>query len=393
MNRSNSQPPIRLGVIGCGLIAQVMHLPHLRDLPDLFEVRAVCDIAPEPLEFAQRQFPAASGHREWSELLSQELDAVLVLTPGSHAPIAVAAAAAGLHVFVEKPMCFSTREATEMIAACEEHGVVLMVGYMKRYDPAFVELAREIGSEPLSFARITTLESPLDPYVHHHLRARLGEADPELLAALEGDDQRRLREAIPGAEPALLRAYRTALLDSMVHELNAVRGLLGEPTELLWARIWEEPIRISLTAAFEPCLASFLWIDLPGIARYEQELAFFGPDARRRLVFPSPFLRNHPTHLVAEGGEPGGIDSWQTIRTVSYQGAFKAELVEFAQAIADGRQPRTDGLDGLRDVAFAEAIVRCHSEGTPVANPTSPQPSRSGASPTLAGESPATPTG
>src|SRR5207253_11428331 len=77
---------LRVGVVGCGLVAQVMHLHYLGELSDLFEVGAVCDVAPEALERAGRLFPEARRHRDWQDVVADELDAVLVLTPGSHAP-------------------------------------------------------------------------------------------------------------------------------------------------------------------------------------------------------------------------------------------------------------------------------------------------------------------
>src|SRR3954451_10918349 len=74
----------RVGVIGCGLVAQVMHLPNLRELGDRFDVTAVCDLAPGPLEFAGAMFPDARRHTDWEDALV-DVDAVLVLTAGSHA--------------------------------------------------------------------------------------------------------------------------------------------------------------------------------------------------------------------------------------------------------------------------------------------------------------------
>src|SRR3954466_12653067 len=150
----------RVGGIGCGLVAQVMHLPNLRELGDRFDVTAVCDLAPGPLEFAGAMFPDARRHTDWEDALV-DVDAGLVLTAGSHAPVAMAAAQAGVHVFVEKPMCFSPAEGEEMVAAARAHGVVLMVGYMKRYDPSYEALAGNLDG--MTFARITTLESPIEP--------------------------------------------------------------------------------------------------------------------------------------------------------------------------------------------------------------------------------------
>jgi predicted dehydrogenase len=104
-----------------------------------------------------------------------------------------------------------------------------------------------------------------------------------------------------------------------------------------------------------------MWIDLPGIARYAQDWSFFGPDRRWALEFPSPLLRSQPTRLIAEGGEPGGISSWHTEHIVSYEEAFKRELEEFHAAVCEGRPARTDGEDGLRDVALCRAIVEAHA--------------------------------
>lgn len=359
-----------MGVVGCGLVAQVMHLHYLGELSDLFEVGAVCDLAPEALEHAGRLFPEARRHREWQNVVADELDAVLVLTPGSHAPVAVAAAEAGLHVFVEKPMCFSVDEGREMIAAADRAGVRLMVGYMKRYDPAYVELAARLDTDALRLARITTLESPLEPYVAHYPLHR-GDLDPGLLAELIADDEARITAAIGTDDPVVRRAYRAVLLDSMVHELNAVRGLLGEPDELRFVDIWgSQPDGITATFTFGDTECIFAWVDLPGIARYEQDFAFFAPDERLSLVFPSPFLRSMPTQLVAEGGERGTGSAWRTVQTASYEEAFKEELRELHACIAEEREPRTTGADGLRDIALCQAIVRSYLERRPIGSPT-----------------------
>ena len=103
---------------------------------------------------------------DWREMLNEELDAVMILTSGSHAPIAIAAAEAGLHVFVEKPMCFSVDEGQAMVDATAKAGVKLMVGYPKRYDPAFARFRDEFGAlaHP-KLLRVTTCESPFHPYV------------------------------------------------------------------------------------------------------------------------------------------------------------------------------------------------------------------------------------
>lgn len=137
---------VRVGVVGCGLIAQVMHLPHLRELVDLYEVAAVCDISSSLAEQVGDEYRVDKRFQYWQDMLdATRLDAVLLLTSGSHAPAAIAAFQAGLHVFTEKPMSLSSHEARAMVDAARVAGKILMVGYMKRYDPAYARLEQELA--------------------------------------------------------------------------------------------------------------------------------------------------------------------------------------------------------------------------------------------------------
>ena len=365
----NRNRRLRVGVVGCGLIAQVMHLHYLRELGEEFEVVALCDLSPETLAGAARFAPDARRFTRWEDVIEERPDVVLVLIAGSHAPVAVAAAEAGIHVFAEKPMSLSLAEGREMIAASERSGTCLMVGYMKRYDPAYERLQAWVSDHEVRLARVTTLESPLEPYVAHYELAR-GTIDPELAAQLAADDARRIEEAAGGFSTLAKSAYRSILLDSMVHELNAVRGVLGEPDELRSADVWGEPTGVTATMRFGDTECVFSWVDLPGIARYEQELGFYAADGRAKLTFPSPFLRSMPTSLTIESGESGRSSSARTDLVLSYEEAFKCELLELHAAITEDREPRTTGVDGLRDVALCTAIAATASDGRARSKPS-----------------------
>jgi predicted dehydrogenase len=159
----------------------------------------------------------------------------------------------------------------------------------------------------------------------------------------------------------------------MVHELNAVRALLGEPDELRFAHVWGDAAHASGVLAsllFGDIECVFSWVDLPGIARYEQELAFYGDDVRAKLVFPSPFLRSMPTRLVLEEGDVGLPSARESEHVVSYEEAFKRELLELHAAITEDRDPRTPGEDALRDVALSVAIAESANDGRPRPEPT-----------------------
>jgi len=360
--------PVRLGVIGTGLIAQVMHLHYLAEMTSEFELAAVCDLDEASAASCARRYGIPTALTRWTDLLELPLDAVLVLTSGSHAPIAEAAAAAGRHVFVEKPMCFSAAEGEAMIAAADKAGVVLMVGYPKRYDPAYVRLAEEISAltEP-RLLRVTTLESPIHPYVgHYRLRPR-SPMDPAVLAALRADTEERIAAALPGATEDERTIYHGVLLDTLVHELNGVRGLLGEPTRLEYADLAMDHVTAMLRFGDLPVAVH--WIDLPGIAGYEMEFAAFAPERRLRLTFPSPFLRNEPATLEIEDGTAGSAHARRSTETVGYESGFRNELVAFHQSIVTGTQSITSGADGNRDIALCQALVECFRSGKPVEDP------------------------
>ncbi|HLY48645.1 MAG TPA: Gfo/Idh/MocA family oxidoreductase [Solirubrobacteraceae bacterium] len=363
-------PRLRVGVVGCGVIAQVMHLPHLSQLEDRYELVAVCDLSPSVAETCRERFGAARAVTRWQELVDMNLDVVLVLTSGSHAPVAIAAAEAGSNVFVEKPMCLSPAEGRSMIDAASRSGVRLMVGTMKRYDPAYQRLVELLpGVEDLRMVRVTTLESPFEPYVHHYPLVAARDVPADLIEALREEDARRLEAALPEADENTRFCYRWMLLDNLVHELNALRGALGEPDRVSFADLSPRVVAIHMTFGGVECHLS--WVDLlSGIARYRQEFMFLAPDERLTLTLPSPYLRNMPSQLTVEGGEPGSAHSWARVETVSYDEAFKRELVELHAAISDDRTPLTDGEDGLHDVMLCRAIAQAHLDRGPIENPS-----------------------
>ncbi|MGN6378392.1 MAG: Gfo/Idh/MocA family oxidoreductase, partial [Gaiellales bacterium] len=130
---------------------------------------------------------------------------------------------------------------------------------------------------------------------------------------------------------------------------------------------------VAVNLSFGDVACHLSWVDLPGIARYSQEFAFYSPDRRATLRFPSPFLPNMPTELALEGGVSGTSRAWLTSETASYEEAFKRELIELHAAITGDRDPLTSGDDGLRDLQLGAAIVRAHLERRPIDDPVSPE--------------------
>ncbi|SDN75886.1 Gfo/Idh/MocA family protein [Acetanaerobacterium elongatum] len=127
---------IKVGIIGCGGIANNKHMPALKKLGNV-EMTAFCDIIEEKAVLAKQQFgtPDAKVYTDYRELLNDEsITAVHVCTPNrSHSFITVDSLHAGKHVMCEKPMAKTAAEAKEMLNAAKETGKLLTIGYQNRY--------------------------------------------------------------------------------------------------------------------------------------------------------------------------------------------------------------------------------------------------------------------
>jgi predicted dehydrogenase len=340
-----------------------MHLHYLRELHDRFQVAALCDLSRTVVDQVGERYGVDRRFTDWTQLLEEPLDGVMVLTSGSHEPIAVAAAQAGRHVFIEKPIALSEAEGQRIIAAGKKAGVRLMVGYMKRYDPAVERMTEELQAiKAPRFASSTTSEYPMKWYVAQYPIIRGTDIDAMVLHGLEADDEARVTAAIGIDDPILRYAYRHSLLDSMIHDINLMRGLLGEPKRLQFAAVGQAAVSVFLE--FPQTAAAMHWVNLmDGVAQYQQRFSFFSPQQRASLVFPSPFLRNMPTQLVLEGGSMETSRASRTAERVSYESAFKRELIEFYDCVTKNRAPRTMAEEAVRDVAVCQAIIKQHLAG------------------------------
>ena len=137
---------IRIGIIGCGGIANGKHMPALAKL-DNAEMVAFCDIVVERAQAAAKQFgaPGAAVYEDYRKLLEDKtIDVVHVLTPNrAHSLVAVDALEAGKHVMCEKPMAINSAEAKKMLDAAERCGKKLTIGYQNRQRPDSLYLKQE----------------------------------------------------------------------------------------------------------------------------------------------------------------------------------------------------------------------------------------------------------
>lgn len=127
---------VKVGIIGCGGIANGKHLPALSQIKEV-EFVAFCDIIVERAQKAKEEYGKVNSEifEDYNEMLeSIDLDVVHVLTPNdTHAVISIAAMEANNHVMCEKPMAKTSKEARQMIEVSKQTGKKLTIGYQNRF--------------------------------------------------------------------------------------------------------------------------------------------------------------------------------------------------------------------------------------------------------------------
>ncbi len=158
-----ANPPVRIGIVGCGVVATAYYLPHLLDDPHA-EITAVCDIEPRRTAACVRLFGAKQQYTDYYEMLdTAELGAVFILTaPGTHAEFSLAAIERGLHLLIQKPMALTLDDATRITDAVRAKGVKCVVepSGNTALDPDIAHLRQLIDAgvlgRPYWFAAIDT---------------------------------------------------------------------------------------------------------------------------------------------------------------------------------------------------------------------------------------------
>jgi predicted dehydrogenase len=348
---------VKVGVIGCGEIAQWMHLPFLTELPG-FRVTAVCDISPRVVEHVGERFGVERRFTDVQALLEHgDVEAVVIATP-IHSDPAIAAAKAGKHVLVEKPMAFNLAEAEAMVDAGEQAGVTLMVAYMKRYDPGYRYGRRLMQQmQDVRLIRVHDLNGPNAAFVRDLTTTfRDREMDAQTGPALAAEIRRRSEAAIGTGHPAsVYRAYD--LLGGLAsHDITILRGAFGSPTRVTHTDIWQDGSYILSSLDYgEGCRCVFE-IGTTRKKEFDEELVAFGWHNTVRIRFPSPYVKYAPT-LVETTDQEGDALVQRTI-TASYEESFRRELEHFYSCIVDGHEPETPGREGLEDVRLQIDIIK-----------------------------------
>ena len=356
---------LRVGIIGAGLITQVEHLPNLLALPGMFEVAAVADpSAKVRTHLATRWGVEAVATPE--ELFGKKLDAVLIATPDAlHARLIGAALERELHVFTEKPLCYAVDDADALIRARDKAKRIVQVGYMKRFDPAYEALLPMVRGQGarLRYVSVEVNDPDAWPFVAH--RDLL--AGDDVPAALIKDAQQARAEQIAralGQQPTegQLRGFAGPYCSSIIHDVNAVHGLLdemgietGDVTGAAWfAKSGGGHGSVRLTPG--DAVWSMAHVAVPDLADYLERISLWFDDRIFELHFPAPYLNHQPTVLMEKRSD--GHQARAINHRPSYAEAFVEELKGWWRAIVEGAPVRNTLEAARRDLALLAALGR-----------------------------------
>jgi predicted dehydrogenase len=352
---------LRIGMVGCGEVTQIMHWPSLYQLADRYEVTALCDLSPVILKELGKLWRVEALTTDHRQLVSRpDVDAVLVANPNAfHAEVTLDAIAAGKHVLVEKPMCVTRREADQILAAQKAHNVVVQVGYMRRYAPAFLgacEAVRQMGA--IKFARVRDFLGFNALIVNATSRVIRDDRLPEAVKKdAKARDDALLEEALGGTPaPELKRAY-ALMLGLSSHDLSAMRELLGMPKRVLFAAQRGEGFYLAAAFDYGPYVCQFE-TGIDHLARFDAHLEAYGDQKVVRVQYDTPYVRNSPVRLiVTEANRAGGV----TIADANpaWGDPFVEEWKAFYENVTKNQAPKTGPADFVQDLElFAEMARR-----------------------------------
>jgi len=361
---------IRIGVIGCGAIAQVHHLPNLNALHREFEVPIVCDLSRGAAQAVAKRFHVPQFVTDYNELLATDVDAVLLCHGDPKTEVALAAFAARKHVFIEKPVCFSLQEMDAMLAAQDKAGTVAQAGYMKVHDPAFQLAKREVDTmESYRFVQINHLHPNNSLHLSQFDVERFNDVPPDAFkpasAARDKAQAEAIGDVLSQVNPESNTYNKAArvfylLAGSMIHDIYSLRVMLGSPSEITSAEVWSDGRGVSIGFAYPNgarCVAT--WVDLPDLWDFKETLEIYGDTKRVSVSYPTGFSRGILSEVTIHGIDADGT-TYSKTPAIEWESAFVRELRHFHACITEGEACYTPLESARHDIALIIDIVKCY---------------------------------
>lgn len=342
---------LRVAVLGCGHIAQWMHIPYLRELDELYEIEAICDVSPKALQRVGDYFQIPARYRDYQNLLDDIHPDVCLITTRDHYEPALAAIEAGADILVEKPLCLLLSEAEHLAARAEQLGRIVQIGYHKRYDPNYergLELMRSTVKRRLIYLRC--LIGPNERYINDFWPGwRFNDAPAD--APLE----QKIRAALPSEMPDhFVQAY-DLMTGLSTHTFSILRGLYPEVPSVHACRVADDGRSYSALMQLSDGVTVTLDTGVIDVKIFDEEMSLFAHDHVVRINFPSAYLKNAETQVNMQS-----MNGWERVEQrflVSNEEAFKREWKALYHAIVEEAPVRTPASEGVMDLQLVESLL------------------------------------
>ncbi len=292
-----------------------------RTLHELKALGGIAEVRPELREQLESAYPGVPMYHDHRALLSSELPAVAIATPAAtHFALAKEALLAGKHVFVEKPIALSSREAEELVDLSEQRGRVLMVGHLLLYQPAVRWMKDYLASGALG-----------ELWSLHQERLNLG----------------------------TVRTVENAMWSLGVHDVAVLLHLVGQVPERT---------RAVAQTVVQPGVAddAYLHLGFPSGVQAHVHVSWLWPEKRRRLTVigsQGMLIYDEGTQTVTlhrkrigDGMKP--LDEGEEVVFQGSAQPLTLEIEHFLECIRDHARPVSDGRSAVEVVRVLEKATR-----------------------------------
>ncbi len=328
---------IRIGVIGCGYWGP----KQIRVFSEIANssVAIVSDLREERLNHVRERYPGTKTTKDYRDLWSTDVDAVVIATPVStHYSLAKEALLAGKHVLVEKPISFTSAEGEELVELAERHNRTLMVGHTFEYNPAVEYLRDYIASGKLGKL-----------YYISATRVNLGifQKDINVMWDLAPHDLSILRFVL-GMSPISVSASGQAYVQEKIHDVAYLT--LHFPDKVL------AHIRVSW---LDPCKIRRLTV-----VGSKKMIVYDDVEPTEKIKIYDKGVDVPPYSDTLEEFHLSYRYGDITTPHISLAEPLKLECEHFIHCIATGETPRSDGRSGVEVVRILEVAQRSLSNGS-----------------------------
>jgi myo-inositol 2-dehydrogenase/D-chiro-inositol 1-dehydrogenase len=336
MSDSSAQP-LRIGVIGCGRIAQRIHIPNLRRTRGAL-VTALCDTNKELMRAIPVDLGTCKRFEDYHTLIGDpEVDAIMVLTPpDTHFGIVKDAIESNKHIFVEKPMTLDIQQAEQLVSMANDNQTKLMVGFMRRFDPAIKAIKQSISSGFLG--NLITLRTELGLVSTYRQYTQV--TDSDIIGTF-------------GQSPNHRQDLRTFLFNQLIHHADLV-GYFGGPVKRVHAAgtVGDEfNIQIDLEFADGKVgtMGFFGFLN----TLWHENLYLHGSKGSASVFMSFPYLDTPSRAVLTLASE--GVNN---VLPIYVNTMYRDEIQYFVDCVRNGVMPSPGPLDSLRAQLIIESILK-----------------------------------